>query len=101
MKMETLRQLRYIAKPEDHWVSFDLKDGFYELAIHPKDREAFKVNLNGQLLQLCALPMGWLLSPFVFQKLTDLFVNKLRDPEATTTTGKASRKKSGFADDDD
>ena len=35
------------------------KDGFYALAIHPKDREAFTVNLNGQLLQLCALPMGW------------------------------------------
>ena len=28
MKMETLRHLRLIAKPGDHWVSFDLKDGF-------------------------------------------------------------------------
>ena len=31
MKMETLRRLRYIAKPNDHLVSFDLKDGFYAL----------------------------------------------------------------------
>ena len=49
MKMEILRHLRLIAKPGDHWVSFDLKDGFYALAIHPKDREAFTMNLNRQL----------------------------------------------------
>jgi hypothetical protein len=83
MKMETLRRLRYIAKPNDYFVSFDLKDGFYALAIHPRDREAFTVNLDGKLLQLCALPMGWSLSPYTFQKFTDVFVNKLRDPEAT------------------
>ena len=47
MKMETLRRLRYIAKPKDHFVSFDLKDGFYALSIHPKDREALTVNLDG------------------------------------------------------
>jgi hypothetical protein len=52
MKMETLRHLRFIAKPGDHWVSFDLKYGFYALAIHPKDMEAFTVNLDGKLLQL-------------------------------------------------
>ena len=91
--METLRQLRYIAKPGDHLVSFDLKDGFYALAIHPKNREAFTMNINGQLLQLCALPMGWSLSPFVFQKLTGVFVNKLRDPETTTTAGKSKAEK--------
>jgi hypothetical protein len=84
MKMETLRSLRLIAKPGDHWVSFDLKDGFYSLAIDPKDREAFTVNLDGQLLQFCALPMGWSLSPFVFQKLTEVFTDHLRDPESST-----------------
>ena len=35
MKMETLRSIRLIVKPGDHWVSFDLKDGFYSLAIAP------------------------------------------------------------------
>jgi hypothetical protein len=69
MKIETMRRLRYIAKPDDHFVSFDLKDGFYALSIHPKYREAFMVNLGGQLLQLCALPMGWSLSPYIFRKL--------------------------------
>jgi hypothetical protein len=49
MNIETLRRLWYIVKPNDqHFVSFDdLKDGFYALSIHPKDREAFTVNLGG------------------------------------------------------
>jgi len=59
MKMEKLRRLQYIAKPNDRFISFDLKDGFYALSIHPKEREAFTVNLDGKLLQMCALPMGW------------------------------------------
>ncbi len=51
MKMETLRSLRLIAKRGDHWVSFDLKDGFYSLAIATQDIECFTVNLDGKLLQ--------------------------------------------------
>ena len=47
MKMETLRRLRYIAKPNGHFVSFDPKHSFYALSIHPKDREAFTVNSDG------------------------------------------------------
>jgi hypothetical protein len=35
MKMETLRSLRIITRPNDHWISFDLKDGFYSLATAP------------------------------------------------------------------
>ncbi len=53
MKMETLRRLRYIAKPNDHFVSLDLKYGFFALSTYPKDREAFTINLDGQLLHLC------------------------------------------------
>ena len=67
MKMETLRRLRYVHRQaNDHFVSFDLKGGFYALSIHPRDREAFTINLDGKLLQLCVLPMGWSLSPYTF-----------------------------------
>jgi hypothetical protein len=37
--------------------------------------------------------MGWSLRPFVFQKLTDVFVNKARDPESTTATSKSKSEK--------
>ena len=32
--------------------------------------------------------MGWSLSPYTFQKFTDVFVNKLRAPEATARPGR-------------
>ena len=32
--------------------------------------------------------MGWSLSPYAFQKFTDVFVNKLRGPEATARLGR-------------
>ena len=54
------------------------------MAIDPKDKEAFAVDLNGHLLQFCAPSMGWSLSPFVFQKLTEVFAYHLRDPESST-----------------
>ena len=57
MKMETMRSLRVIAKPNNHGVSFDLKDGFYSLTIVLQDREALIANLDGKLLQFCALSM--------------------------------------------
>ena len=56
------------------------------MAIAPHDREAFTINLDGKLLQFCALPMGWSLSPFVFQKLTEAFTNHLKDPESSTSS---------------
>ncbi len=86
MKMEILWSLRLIAKPGDHWVSFDLKDGFNPLAIVPQVREAFVVNLDGKVLQFCALSMGWSLSPFVFQKLPEVFTDHLGDPESSTSS---------------
>ena len=84
--METLRSLRLIAKSGDHWVNFDLKDGFYSVAIAPQDSKAFTVNLDGKRLQLCALPMGWSLSTLVFQKLTEVFNDHLRDPDSSTSS---------------
>ncbi len=44
--METLYRVCVIAKPNDHWVTFVLKDGFSALSIAPKDREAFTVNIS-------------------------------------------------------
>ncbi len=36
-------------------------------------------------------PYGGSLNPFVFLKLTDVFVNKLRDPESSATIEKISK----------
>ena len=66
MKIKIMRSLRPIAKPCDQRVNFALNDGFYSLTVAPQDRKRFYVNLNGKLLQICALSMGLSLSPLVF-----------------------------------
>ena len=38
-------------------------------------------------------PHGLSLSPYVFQKLMDVFIDKLRDPDSTEYTGKTSKSK--------
>ncbi len=62
--METLKSLKLITRHGDHWISFDQKDGFYSLAIAPQDKEAFTVNLDGQLLQLCMV-LNYVLEDFL------------------------------------
>ena len=37
-------------------------------------------------MQLCALPMGWSLSPYTFQKLTEAITNYVKDPERSTNS---------------
>ena len=101
MKMETLKRLRLIAKPNDWMVTFDLCDGFYTVSVAEEDREFLSINLNGQILSFCALPQGYALSPFIFQKLTHVFIDHLRDPDSAKTeevpipagiSGKARRR---------
>jgi hypothetical protein len=53
----------------------------------PEGPRGFHNKAGKHLLQLCALPMGWSLSPYTFPKFTDVFVNKLRDPDATARPG--------------
>ena len=65
----------------------DLQDGFYALSIHPKYREAFTLKLDGRLLKVCALPMEWSLSPYTFQKITNVLVRKLRYPGTIACPG--------------
>jgi len=60
--------------------SFDLKDGFYALGIAPEHRKYFTLNVNGELLQNAALPMGWNVYPYVFTKLTQVLTTCLRAP---------------------
>ena len=91
--METLRRLQYIAKPNDHFIPFDLEHGFYAIFIHPEDHEAFTVtNLDGKLLKLCALPIGWSLSPLILQKFTNVSMNNQatgsRGDQATARPGR-------------
>ncbi|KAK3232555.1 hypothetical protein CYMTET_57092 [Cymbomonas tetramitiformis] len=58
-KMETLKKLRRLAKPNDWCISFDLQDGYHVVGIDPAFQEYMQFDVRGKLFQCGALPFGW------------------------------------------
>ncbi|KAK3284632.1 hypothetical protein CYMTET_7732 [Cymbomonas tetramitiformis] len=50
-KMETLKKLRRLAKPNDWCVSFDLQDGYHVAGIDPAFQEYMQFDVRGELFQ--------------------------------------------------
>lgn len=90
LKLETLKRLRYLARPKDYCISIDLQDGFYAMGIQQPDRVYMTYEIPPTLaeacgfrtsyVQLCGLPMGWTLSPYYFVKLMEPVFQYLRSP---------------------
>ncbi|KAK3233721.1 hypothetical protein CYMTET_56004 [Cymbomonas tetramitiformis] len=57
-KMETLKKLRRLAKPNDWCFSFDLQDGYHVVGIDPAFQEYMQLDVRGELFQCGALPFG-------------------------------------------
>ena len=77
-RYEGLRHLMHMARQNDYMLSFDIKDGFYHVPIHPAFRRFFAFRLGDEVLQFAALSMGWTRSPWVFTKLMRVVVRALR-----------------------
>ena len=90
LKLETLKRLRYLARPKDYCISIDLQDGFYAMGLQPQDRMYMTYEIPSDLaaacgfssnyIQLCGLPMGWTLSPYYFVQLMEPVFRYLRSP---------------------
>lgn len=77
-KQEKIGNLEYLACPGDEMISWDMLDGFYMVGIHPDHRKYFQFELNGEIYQYTALPMGWTWSPYIYHKCMRPFVKLLR-----------------------
>ena len=86
---EDLRDLRWMARPEDYLFSLDLQDGYHHLGIRPEDRRFFQFRLFGVVYQCAALPFGWNLSPWCFTKFMEPMVSHLRCPASGATEAPA------------
>ena len=103
LKLETLKRLRYLARPQDYCFSIDLQDGFYAMGLVPEDRAymtyeippalASACGFESHLVQLCGLPMGWTLSPYFFVKLMDPVFRYLRSPVFSDPRSKQKGRK--------
>ena len=77
-KYETLKVLRNLAQQGDFAISFDLQDGFHAIPIAEEDRKYLTFELDGKIWQCAALPFGWTLSPWIFNKVMRVVVRFFR-----------------------
>ena len=83
MRMETLKQLHMLARPDDYFLSLDLQDGFYAVPVRPADRKYLTLQISGVgYVQFAALPMGLACSPYAYCKTMKVFTAAVRSPSA-------------------
>lgn len=88
-KFETLRALQRLARRGDWMLSFDLKDAYHNIGVHPQSRRYMTFSLppapgesTPRVMRCAALPFGWAMSPYIFTKTTRVLVRLLRSPVA-------------------
>jgi hypothetical protein len=81
VKYETLKRLRYLARPGDWALGMDVQDGFHAVSVAPEHRCYFTFRLNGVLLRCAVLPFGWSGSPAVFCRVRTVLTRLLRSPQ--------------------
>ena len=69
-RLRTFEQAVRLAPSHPFMTKFDLRHGYQQVLVHPKDRPLLGARVDGVLYQAVSLPFGAALSPIVFQKIT-------------------------------
>jgi hypothetical protein len=77
-KMETLMRVLPLIRPGDWFGSWDLRKGYYNVAVHPDFQRFFCFELEGQRYMFKCLVMGISIAPFIFSKLMAALVHFAR-----------------------
>jgi hypothetical protein len=104
-KYETLKVLSRLARRGDWAFSFDLRDGYFHIAVHPEHRRymTFAVppppgarpGAAPRYFRAAACPFGWSSSPLIFTKVMRVLCRMLRSPRAPTLERLRLRTASG------
>ncbi|KAK3264727.1 hypothetical protein CYMTET_26549 [Cymbomonas tetramitiformis] len=94
-KMETLKKLRRLAKPNDWCISFDLQGGYHVVGINPAYQEYMQFDVRRELFQCGALPFEWNDSPRIFVKVMKVLVECLRSPQSAVDRREVRKLQSG------
>eukprot|EP00854_Cymbomonas_tetramitiformis_P020279 gene20279-biopygen20911 len=76
-KMETLKNLRRLAKQDDRCFSFDLQDRYHYVGVDPAFHKLMQFDVQGELCQRSALPFGWNESLRVFVQFMKEYADEL------------------------
>ena len=77
-KMENLAMLKTVLQKHDFMVKLDLKDAYFCVKIHPKDRQFLRFPWKTNLYEFTCLPFGLSSAPRQFTKLMKPVVSLLR-----------------------
>lgn len=77
-KMETIREVSLMIKPNDYLVSIDLSDAFLHIGLHPESRRYLRLKWRNQVYQYCTTAFGLASSPYVFTKVCKPILEHLR-----------------------
>ncbi|KAL0190072.1 hypothetical protein M9458_017171, partial [Cirrhinus mrigala] len=77
-RMLTVSQVVSQIRPEDWFVTIDLKDMYFHVSILPQHRKFLKFAFRGEAYQYRVLPFGLALSPRTFTKCVDAALAPLR-----------------------
>jgi hypothetical protein len=77
-RMESLTDLKFLARPGDLMLSLDLTQGYHHVTIHPLDRNFLGFHWNKQFLCFNVLPFGLKPAPRIFTKVVTLLARSWR-----------------------
>jgi hypothetical protein len=77
-KMETLQAILPLINRFDWFASWDLRKGYYNIALHPAVQRFFCFDFEGQRYQFKCLVMGLSIAPLFFTKLMNVLVTVAR-----------------------
>ncbi len=77
-KMETLLKVLPLIQPGDWFGSWDVRKGYYNIAVHPDFQKYFCFDFEGQRYMFKALVMGISIAPYIFSKLMATIVKFAR-----------------------
>ncbi|KAG1107399.1 hypothetical protein G6F61_011802 [Rhizopus arrhizus] len=63
-KMETIREVSRMIKPNDYLTSIDLSDAFLHMGLHPSSRRYLRFQWRNQVYQFCTTAFGLSTSPY-------------------------------------
>ncbi len=77
-KMETLLKVLPLIRKNDWFGSWDVRKGYYNVAVHPDFQKFFCFDFEGKRYMFKALVMGISIAPFIFSKLMATIVKFAR-----------------------
>ncbi|KAF9744812.1 Retrovirus-related Pol polyprotein from transposon opus, partial [Nosema granulosis] len=66
-----MMEMLYKLNDKVYKTKIDLKDGFYQIHLHPEDRHKTAFRIKNRLYEWTRMPMGFKNSPAVFQRFMD------------------------------